>query len=162
MEDGGAVVTQFAPLPPGFDVHVTYHQRRMISSQACAGAGAAVAGVTLLGYAVQIEGQGDSLFEGRPSLVAVSLSVAIVTALVAGLPGRLVRPMRVAAYGVSCGALMLWALLGVFSIGVPIFVAGLLVLLAGRELLRDTTDTVVAAAAGIATVAVIAGGLIHV
>ena len=53
----------------------------------------------------------------------------------------------------------MWAMLTAFSIGAPLFAAALLVLLAGRELIRDSGDTLIAAATGLATVAVIAAGL---
>ena len=131
----------------------------MTSSEACALGGAAVAAATLAGYAVQINGQGDDIFAGRRSLVAASLSVAVLAACVSGLPSPLPRRIRVAAYGVSSGALIVWAMLGVFSIGAPLFAAALLVLLAGRELIRDSGDALIAAATGLATVAVIAAGL---
>ena len=92
---------------------------------------ALVAGALTLGMDVvyvvliQSEGEGD-LDRARVRLIAVSLAAAASAAF----GGWLVQDARVrlGLFGAAAFTMLAWGFLGIFSIGLPIFVAGTLLL----------------------------------
>jgi hypothetical protein len=122
---------------------------------------ALVAGVITLGMDVlyvlilQSEGEGD-LNRARPQLIATSLAASAAVAL----GGWLVREprLRLALLAAAAFTLLAWGFLGIFSIGLPVFVAGVL-LLASASRVADELSTgegfAITAAAGVSALVLV-------
>jgi len=123
---------------------------------------ALVAGAITLGMDVvyvlilQSQGEGD-LHRARPQLIATSLAASAAVAL----GGWLVREprLRLALLAAAAFTLLAWGFLAILSIGLPVFVAGVLLLVSASRA-ADTVSTreafAITAAAGISAV-VLAG-----
>ncbi|HEX2032091.1 MAG TPA: hypothetical protein VHL78_11955 [Actinomycetota bacterium] len=82
---------------------------------------------TAFWYAATIRGQGDSLLTARPLFVVSSLTAVALMAIA----GTVVeRPPATAALWAATGALMMLGLIGLFSIGLFLMLAGGLAALA--------------------------------
>ena len=90
-------------------------------------AGAAgVLGLVVEGaYLVIISGEGD-LRSGRVSAVSVCIVVTSGLALVGAFAPRLSTRTRLVVLGAATGGLLTLGVLGIFSIGLPLLVAGVL------------------------------------
>jgi hypothetical protein len=124
-------------------------------------AAAVVAGAVVLGMDVvyvlvlRSEGEGD-LNRTRPQLIAASLAAAGAVAL----GGWLVREprLRLALLSAAAFTLLGWGFLGMFSIGAPVFAAGVLLLFpTGRAAdgVSGSEAFAITAAAGISALALI-------
>ena len=132
-----------------------------LSARALAFGAAAVAlGVDVVYlFAVGLEDDADA--GARVALVASTLALAGVLALVAGLvPGDGARMVLATAAG---AILVFWGVLGLASIGIPLLVAGFLAASSAVRSAEDASSDAfrasIAAAAGIATALVLAYAL---
>ena len=114
---------------------------------------AAIAGITDVAYVGIILMQGSRpLYSSRVLLVAVSLSAAAVAALAGS---TLLHPaLRVALFSAATTMLFVWGALGIWSIGVPLLVAGGFALWATLQAGREATP-VPRMLAGVVAVAVL-------
>ncbi len=86
-------------------------------------------------YILLIRSQGNSL-DARVMFVAFFIATEAAVALGAALVGR--RAVRVVLLGAASGGLLALGLLGLFSIGLPLVVAGLLTTLAWTRSTRSS------------------------
>jgi len=102
------------------------------------------------------EGEGD-LHRARPQLIASSLAASAAVAL----GGWLVREprLRLALLAAASFTLLAWGVLGMFSIGLPIFVAGFLLLVSASRAADEVPGSeafAITAAAGVAALVLVA------
>ena len=87
-------------------------------------AGAAIVAGTAVWYGVTIVGQGDRLTSPRPMFVLAALSAAVALLVGGALwEGRPVGPLLLAA---ASGGLLMLGVIGLFSIGIFLLLAGTL------------------------------------
>jgi hypothetical protein len=70
--------------------------------------------------------------------VAISLALGAVAALLGGL--AVPAGPRIPLLGLAAGIFFVWGFLGIFSIGLPLFAAGALTILAAGRLRRSSAD----------------------
>jgi len=102
------------------------------------------------------EGEGD-LHRARPQLIASSLAASAAVAL----GGWLVREprLRLALLAAASFTLLAWGVLGMLSIGLPIFVAGFLLLVSASRAADEVPSReafAITAAAGVAALVLVA------
>jgi len=105
---------------------------------------------------LQSQGEGD-LHRARPQLIATSLAASAAVAL-GGWRVREPR-LRLALFAAAAFTLLAWGFLAMFSIGLPVFVAGLLLLASASRAANEVSTRegfVITAAAG-ASALVLAG-----
>jgi hypothetical protein len=88
----------------------------------------AIAAVTDVGYLVIIVAQGDPSDVARVAFVALAICTAAVCAGVGATRARAID--RLTWLGAATGMLLVLGYLGLFSIGLPLFVAGVLAAIA--------------------------------
>jgi hypothetical protein len=108
---------------------------------------------------LQSEGEGD-FHRARVQLIAASLAASSAVAL--GAWSVREPRARVALLAAASFTLLAWGVLGMFSIGLPLFVAGLLLLVStshAADELRTSEAFVITAAAGVSAL-VLAGAVL--
>jgi hypothetical protein len=108
---------------------------------------------------IQSQGEGD-LDRTRARLIAASLAAAASAALA----GWLVQDARIrlALLGAAAFTMLAWGFLGMFTIGLPIFLAGVLLLFSSARAAAEVPDLeafAITAAAGISAL-VLAGTIV--
>ena len=122
-------------------------------------AGLVLAAATVVVYVVMVAGESEADDRTRAVLIVTTLVLAVVGAALTSERSRAPALVRAAGLGSSVAALLTWGVLGTFSFGVPIFIAGLLVLGGGQELLDEAATRRTTAAASLATVGALVLGL---
>jgi hypothetical protein len=124
------------------------------------GGAAGIVGLVVEGaYLVIISGQGD-LRSGRVSAVSVCIFVASGLALVGALAPSLSTRTRLVVLGAATGGLLTLGVLGIFSIGLPLLVAGVLCGVAWRRFARAARSVPAGAPLLSSFAAIFAGGLV--
>ncbi len=101
-------------------------------------AGSLIAAVTVVVFLVLTIREDGAGVSARTVFVVVTLLLGVTGAVVARERSGAPALVRAAGLGVAVAALLTWGFFAVFSVGAPLFVAGLLVLGGGQELLdRD-------------------------